>query len=80
MGGAVGEWKLSWVADDANTRHLRDYEHAPMGEGWFLANLADDIGEQTNHLSAQPEIADRLRSLHAGWRAEVGLEAQTVNP
>ncbi|TCC23653.1 sulfatase [Kribbella speibonae] len=75
-----GEWKLSWVADDANTRHLRDYEHAPMGEGWFLANLADDIGEQTNQLSAQPEIADRLRSLHADWRAEVGLEAQTVNP
>lgn len=75
-----GDWKLSWVADDANTRHLRDYEHAPMGEGWFLANLADDIGEQTNQLSAQPEVVEQLRSLHADWRAEVGLEPQTVNP
>lgn len=75
-----GDWKLSWVADDANTRHLRDYEHAPMGEGWFLANLADDIGEQKNQLADQPEVATRLRSLHAEWRAEVGLEAQTVSP
>jgi hypothetical protein len=51
-----------------------------MGEGWFLANLAEDIGEQTNQLSAQPEIAAQLRALHADWRAEVGLEPQTVNP
>jgi arylsulfatase A-like enzyme len=28
--GAVrsGGWKLSWVADNQQTRHLRDYEHA----------------------------------------------------
>jgi arylsulfatase A-like enzyme len=75
-----GDWKLSWVDDNASTRHLRDYEHAPMGEGWFLANLSDDIGEVTNQLSAQPEIAARLRSLHAVWRTDVGLEPQTVNP
>ncbi|GAA1605986.1 sulfatase family protein [Kribbella karoonensis] len=75
-----GDWKLSWVDDNENTRHLRDYEHAPMGEGWFLANLADDIGEQQNELSAQPEIAARLRALHSSWRVEVGLEPQTVNP
>ncbi|GAA3089396.1 arylsulfatase A-like enzyme [Kribbella aluminosa] len=75
-----GDWKLSWVDDNASTRHLRDYEHAPMGEGWFLANLADDIGEQRNELSAQPEVAARLRALHADWRAAVGLEPQTVNP
>jgi arylsulfatase A-like enzyme len=35
-----GGWKLSRVADNQQTRHLRDYEHAPMGNGWFLADLA----------------------------------------
>jgi len=77
-----GEWKLSWVADDINTQHLKAYEHAPMGQGWFLANLSDDIGEQTDHFAAQPDVVARLRKLHAEWRAEVGLPSvdQTVSP
>jgi arylsulfatase A-like enzyme len=68
-----GPWKLSWVGDDANTQHLKAYEHAPMGEGWFLANLTEDITEQTNHVTTHPQITTHLQSLHATWRTKVGL-------
>ena len=69
-----GDWKLSWV-DAANPQvtHLRDYEHAPMGDGWHLTNLTSDPGEQHNHFIDEPAIAQTLHSLHAAWRAEVGL-------
>jgi arylsulfatase A-like enzyme len=72
-----GPWKLSWVGDVADVQHLRDYEHAPMGSGWFLANLSDDIAEQKNYLSAEPAVVDRLLELHSTWRAEVGLPVLT---
>ncbi|MFI5736355.1 sulfatase [Kribbella sp. NPDC051587] len=65
------EWKLSWVGDTEDSRHLQAYEHAPMGNGLFLANLADDVGEQRNLIDAEPEIAARLSRLHAEWRAEI---------
>jgi arylsulfatase A-like enzyme len=68
-----GPWKLSWVGDDANTQHLKSYEHAPMGEGWFLANLTEDITEQTNHFTTHPQITTHLQSLHTTWRTKVGL-------
>jgi arylsulfatase A-like enzyme len=68
-----GSWKLSWVADDENAQHLKAYEHAPMGEGWFLANLADDIAEQHNLIATEPSIASRLHELHTNWRETVGL-------
>jgi arylsulfatase A-like enzyme len=66
-------WKLSWVGDTEDSRHLQAYEHAPMGSGWFLANLADDVGEQRNLIDAEPEIAARLSRLHQEWRTDVGL-------
>jgi arylsulfatase A-like enzyme len=70
-----GGWKLSWVADDQQTRHLRDYEHAPMGNGWFLADLARDVGEERNLVADAPAVAARLYELHATWRKGVGLPA-----
>lgn len=45
-----------------------------------LYNLANDIGEQNDLASIQPEIADRLRiRLHA-WRSLVGAQMPTRNP
>ena len=68
-----GPWKLSWVADNPDTQHLKSYEHAPMGNGWFLANLTEDVAEQRNRMSAEPALVARLHALHTTWRTEVGL-------
>ncbi|MFF1823379.1 sulfatase [Kribbella sp. NPDC058245] len=67
------DWKLSWVDDTEEARHLQAYEHAPMGKGLFLANLADDVSEQRNLLDSEPEIAARLSTLHQEWRAEIDV-------
>ena len=44
-----------------------------MGDGWHLANLTADLGEQHNRIDDEPAVAQRLRDLHADWRSEVGL-------
>jgi hypothetical protein len=44
-----------------------------MGNGWFLANLTEDVAEQHNRMSAEPALVARLHALHTTWRAEVGL-------
>jgi arylsulfatase A-like enzyme len=76
-----GDWKLSWVdGDGSQSRHLREYEHAPMGSGLFLADLRRDIAERQNRLDDEPAIAARLTELHAQWRTEVGLPALLEHP
>ncbi|GAB3920812.1 sulfatase-like hydrolase/transferase [Kribbella albertanoniae] len=65
------EWKLSWVDDTEESRHLQAYEHAPMGKGMFLANLTEDVAEQHNLVDTEPEIAARLSALHQEWRADL---------
>lgn len=69
-----GNWKLSWVDPTSpQTTHLRNYEHAPMGDGWFLTNLATDLPEKSNHYTAEPDLAEHLTALHLAWRTEIGL-------
>jgi arylsulfatase A-like enzyme len=71
-----GDWKLSWVdGTDPQVQHLSSYEHAPMGDGWHLANLTEDPAEQHNRIDDEPAVAERLQALHAAWRTEVGLNA-----
>jgi len=71
-----GNWKLSWVDPDSPVREaLRQHEHAPVGEGWQLTDLAADPGERNNLCSAAPQVAQRLRARHTAWRAGVGLPA-----
>jgi hypothetical protein len=36
--------------------------------------LTAELGEQENRCADKPEIADRLKVLHATWRQEVGLD------
>ncbi|WP_228265914.1 sulfatase family protein [Microlunatus elymi] len=69
-----GDWKLSWVdADSTNVQHLASYEHAPMGAGLRLTDLASDPSEQNDLAAERPERVDQLRTLHEEWRTEVGL-------
>jgi arylsulfatase A len=54
-----GPWKLLHNPNDqADTRKL-----APPDRQWFLANLDQDIGEQTNLAASHPELVQRLRKL-----------------
>jgi len=67
-------WKLSFVDESRPAvENLRRSEHAPMGSGWFLADLDSDIAEQHNLALDRPELVTRLTALHDAWRAEVGI-------
>ncbi len=65
-----GDWKL--IGNGRDTTGLQS-RHAPrkeMGE-FYLANLADDPPEATDHAAARPEIVARLGKLHEEWLADV---------
>ena len=74
-----GDWKLAWTDPvSPAVGKLRDQEHAPLGEGWHLADLGRDPGEQTNRYDDEPELVARLMARHAAWRAEIGLPPRPV--
>jgi arylsulfatase A-like enzyme len=54
-----GSWKLLHNPNDQADAH----KLAPSDKEWFLANINADPGEQTNQVSAYPEIVERLRKL-----------------
>ena len=65
-----GDWKL--IGNGRDTTGLESV-HAPrkeMGE-IYLASLADEKPEATNHAVEQPEVVARLRKLHEGWLQKV---------
>lgn len=69
-----GTWKLSHVDETAaDVQHLRSYEHAPMGAGTWLTDLAADPSEQRNLAADRPNRVAALRDLHRDWRDAVGL-------
>lgn len=73
----AGDWKLCEVDDQSRSvQHLASYEHAPMGSGLRLTNLADDVAEQQDLAAEHPEMVERLKVLHRSWRTEVGLADQ----
>ncbi len=54
-----GPWKLLHNPNDqADAKKLTGAD-----KEWFLANIDEDPGEQTNRASAHPEIVERLRKL-----------------
>lgn len=65
-----GDWKL--IGNGRDTTGLQS-RHAPrkeMGE-IYLANLADDPPEATNHASRRPEVVQRLKKMHESWLRDV---------
>ncbi|MFI6679260.1 sulfatase [Kribbella sp. NPDC050470] len=75
-----GPWKLTWVADTPEVTHLKSYEHAPMGTGWHLSNLSEDLPEHQNHFHTEPALAATLHTHHNTWRTTVGLPPLTTPP
>lgn len=76
-----GKWKLSWVdstSDDVQA--LKREEHAPMGEGLFLADLENDISERHNCANEKPDVVKALWAAHEQWCAEVGIRAHGECP
>lgn len=69
-----GKWKLSWADADAPTaNNVRTVEHAPVGDGLFLADLENDLAETTNLADTHPQVVSDLLEKHAKWIDEVGL-------
>ncbi|MFC7626105.1 sulfatase [Microlunatus sp. GCM10028923] len=67
-----GRWKLSWVDPESSTPgQLSSQEHAPIGSGWFLADLTADQAELDNRYQAEPHIAAALTQRHEAWRAAI---------
>ncbi|WP_203567966.1 sulfatase family protein [Aestuariimicrobium ganziense] len=76
-----GDWKLSWVdPDSTEAGGLRRVEHAPVGSGHFLANLADDPGEQVNLVESHPDDFARMLALHEQWADEVRTSREHYDP
>ncbi|MBI1318210.1 MAG: sulfatase-like hydrolase/transferase [Candidatus Hydrogenedens sp.] len=61
-----GDWKLKVNNNDPTTKDAVD---SP-----FLANLADDPGEQTNRAAEHPELIEQLTAVHEAWLADVERE------
>lgn len=69
-----GDWKLSWVdPDDHQAEHLASYEHAPMGKGWHVSNLREDVAEAHNLMSTEPVRTAELVNTHNAWLRELGI-------
>jgi arylsulfatase B len=64
-----GRWKLKTAADDRDAR----YEMVELELGEFLYDLEADPGESQDVAAEHPEVVERLKRLHAGWRTDVGL-------
>jgi arylsulfatase A len=54
-----GPWKLLHNPNDQADAH----KLATPDKQWFLANIEEDPGEQTNRASGHPDIVERLRKL-----------------
>ncbi|MFV0251708.1 MAG: sulfatase [Beutenbergiaceae bacterium] len=72
-----GPWKYSVVdGDHQQVRELATFEHAPMGDGSFLADLETDIAETCDLAAEYPGVVDALTEVHRRWRQDVGLTAR----
>jgi arylsulfatase A-like enzyme len=64
----AGDWKLSWVDPDSTAaEEIRTVEHAPIGRGYFLADLATDLGESVNLAESRPDVLRDLEARHHRW-------------
>ena len=63
-----GDWKL-----------VREKGGTSPANALFLANLADDVGEQINQAPSHPEIVARLQKLHDEWFDRANLRRAEPN-
>ena len=59
------QWQNKWAVREG------DWKLVAVGKNLFLGNLADEEPEATNHAEDQPEIVERLKSLHEQWAKQV---------
>jgi hypothetical protein len=70
-----GDWQLIRNAQDTSIPAVPGSAKKPPHFPLFLSNIADDIGEKTNHATTKPEIVQRLRTLHDDWLRQIESEA-----
>lgn len=71
-----GEWKLSYVEpENSAAAELTAVEHAPLGSGLFLANLAADPSETTDRAADRPDVVTDLTRRHEAWEAGLALSS-----
>jgi len=62
-----GKWKLRKAFKAGHAK----YEMVDLELGQYLYNLNEDIGEQTNLLDSNNQIAKELEDLHSSWKKEI---------
>ena len=62
------QWNKNWAVRDG------EWKLISTGNNLFLGNLADEEPESINHAQEQPEIVERLTTLHDAWANEVQPE------
>ena len=64
------QWQNKWAVREG------DWKLISVGNKLFLGNLADEEPEVTNHAEAQPEIVQKLTTIHEEWAKEVTPPAE----
>ena len=70
-------WRVSGARPQSAVRE-GDWKLLMDGDRAFLFNLRTDIGERTNLVGVQSDIARRLRTKLTAWQEEVDAEAKAV--
>ncbi|MBM7798281.1 arylsulfatase A-like enzyme [Microlunatus panaciterrae] len=77
----TGNLKLRYAdGSDPVAVGIRAVEHADVGDGLALFDLAADVGETTDLAAQRPADVARLTALHDAWRADVGLPITNTAP
>lgn len=70
------QWQKTWMVRQGDWKLIVNGRHRIGGkksDAVYLANLADELPERTNHAQQHPNIVEQLTSLHNQW-------AQAVTP
>ncbi|MCE9611611.1 MAG: sulfatase-like hydrolase/transferase [Chthoniobacter sp.] len=69
------QWQWFWAVREGDWKLI-----GREGKATHLGNLADPEPEKKNHLSEQPELAQRLQAVHDAWLKEVEREYYESHP
>lgn len=72
------QWQNKWAVREGDWKLMRfKGNRASARERFSLYNLSDEKPETTDYVRDKPEIAERLKSLHAAWEKDI-FDGQTV--